>query len=395
VARRRIFSAGIAALVVAGVLTACDVPPPFENSVHSPGAESAKAPGVQSAADGTPMAERAGIAGGSSILWASDAERNRLLDAIAATGARWITMDIDWNSIQGAGPNSWWWDATDRLVIQARARGLKIIGVLAYTPGWARPSDCPYGTNKCLPASPETYAAMAKAAAQRYGSLGPNVTFRNSIRVWQVWNEPNHYPFVQPVVDAAKYTNLLKRAYVSFKEADPTALVLAGGTSPAPDDPNRRDMSPLTFLRKIYQYGGKGFFDAVAHHPYSFPCNPLQAADWNAFTQTRFLRDEMVRQGDGAKRIWGTEHGAPTAQNTGACAQGPNVSVTEAQQAQWVRDYMRGWHHDWAAWTGPLIWFQIRDNGTNPTYFDDHFGLLRRDFSPKPAYHEFKRQLLG
>ena len=237
---------------------------------------------------------------------------------------------------------------------------------------------------------------MAGAAAQRYGTASTSATFRNSITVWQVWNEPNHYPFVQPTVNAAHYTNILKRAYVSFKAADPASTVLAGGTAPAPDDTyNNRDMAPVTFLRKVYQYGGKGFFDAFAHHPYSFPCSPLTAANWNAFSQTKNLRDVMVQNGDGNKRIWGTESGAPTAQNTGGCAAGPNVSVTEAQQAQWVNEYFKGWHQDWASWTGVLIWYQIRDNGTNPTHFDDHFGLLRRDYSEKPAYLAMKRQIMG
>jgi hypothetical protein len=398
VARRtRTLTAGIAVLLIAAFLSACDVPPPFETSVHSPGAESARAAGVRSAADGTPIAQKTGITGGSSILWASDAERTRLLDAIAATGARWFTLDIDWNSIQAGGATSFWWDATDRLVIQARARGLRLIGIVAYTPTWARPADCPPGTNKCLPASPEYFANFARALADRYGTLSTNATFRNSITVWQVWNEPNHYPFVQPTVDAAKYTNLLKRAYVSFKAGDPASTVLAGGTAPAPDDTyTHRDMAPLTFLRKIYQYGGQGFFDAFAHHPYSFPCNPIRdAASWNAFTQTKYLRDLMVQNGDGTKRIWGTESGAPTGQNTGPCVSGPNVSVTEAQQAQWVADYFTGWHQDWGAWTGPLIWYQIRDNGTNPTFFEDHMGLLRRDYSEKPAYRTFKQLILG
>jgi hypothetical protein len=236
---------------------------------------------------------------------------------------------------------------------------------------------------------------MARAAAERYGTASPQATFRNSITVWQVWNEPNHYPFVQPTVDAAKYTNMLRRAYQGFKAGDPASTVLAGGTSPAPDDYNGRDMAPATFLERIYRYGGKGYFDAFAHHPYSFPCSPLVDQPWNAFAQTKQLRQLMVDNGDGTKRIWGTEAGAPTAQNTGPCAAGPNVSVTEAQQAQFVHDYFTGWHGNWGAWTGPLIWFQIRDNGTNPTYFDDHFGLLRRDYSEKPAYRAYKQMILG
>lgn len=393
--QHRTITAAIALLVISAFLAACDVPPPFESAVNSPGAESAQAPGVQAAGTGSALAERTGISAGAGILWTSDAERNRQLDAIAATGARWFGIDVDWNSIQGAGQGRFWWDATDRLVVAARARGLRIMAALAYTPGWARPANCPAGTDKCLPASPEYFADFARGAAQRYGTASTNVGLRGSITVWQIWNEPNHYPFVQPTVDAAYYTQILKRAYVNIKAADPTATVLAGGTAPAPDDTQtHRDMSPMNFLRKIYAYGGKGFFDAFAHHPYSFPCSPLVAAVWNAFTQTKDLHDIMVANGDGAKKVWGTESGAPTGSNLGPCGS-IGKSVSEEQQAQHVADYFQGWNQDFGSFTGPLIWYQIRDNGTDPWNYDDHLGLLRRDWSEKPSYRNFKRLLLG
>jgi hypothetical protein len=388
-------TAGIVVAALAGILAGCDVPAPFDTVTKSPGAEAGQTPGVDSAG-GTTIADRIGVAPGATILWASDAEVTQTLDAIANTGVHWITLDIDWNSIQSGGPNSWWWEATDRVVLQARARGLKIIGVVAYSPTWARPANCPAGSDKCLPSTPESYANLAQAVAARYGTTSTNPALRNSITVWQVWNEANHYPFVQPTVDVAYYTNILKRAYVSFKAGDPASTVLAGGTAPAPDDNvTQHDVSPVTFLRGIYANGGQGFFDAFSHHPYSFPCNPLVNANWNAFTQTQYLHDLMVQNGDGNKKIWGTESGAPTASNTGGCAAGPNVSVTEAQQAQWVSDYSTGWNQNFGSFTGPLIWYQIRDAGTNPTYFDDHFGLLRRDFSQKPAYDALRRLVVG
>ena len=155
-------------------------------------------------------------------------------------------------------------------------------------------------------------------------------------------------------------------------------------------------MAPVQFLSQIYANGGRGFFDAFAHHPYSFPCSPLTEASWNAFTQTRDLHTVMVQNGDGGKKIWGTEAGAPTATDVGTCTPG-NVgrSVTEATQSQYLADYFKGWYGDYASFTGPLFWFQIRDNGTNPSYSDDHFGLLRWDFSAKPAYRTLQRLIRG
>ncbi len=230
----------------------------------------------------------------------------------------------------------------------------------------------------------------------RYGSLSTDPNLRSSIQSWQIWNEPNHYPFVQPTVNVSTYTTLLKRAYVAIKHVDPETTVIAGGTAPAPNDPSGRDMQPARFARRIYDNGGKGYFDAFGHHPYSFPCNPLTGDGWNAFTQTKFIHDVMEAKGDGAKKVWGTEAGVPTASDLGSCTAGNRGrSVSEATQSQYMADYFKGWFGNYGSFTGPLFWYQIRDNGTRPTYYDDHFGLLRRDFTKKPAYRTFQRLIQG
>jgi hypothetical protein len=396
--RRKSIIIGLAGLLGASLLAGCSVtsPIPFTSSTPSPATESAQAPSVSAAGPGTPLAERVGISAGSTILWDTDAVEEHKLQTVADSGAKWFEMDIDWNSIQDGGPNSYMWTATDRVVTDARARGLKVLGMIGYTPTWARPSNCPAGSDKCLPASPETYAAFAQAVAQRYGSASTIPGLRNGFAAYQIWNEPNHYPFVEPTVNVHAYTTMLKRAYVEIKAADPLATVIAGGTSPAGNDPSGRDMAPIRFMKQIYADGGKGFFDAFAHHPYSFPCSPLTKASWNSFTQTRDLHTVMADNGDGAKKIWGTEAGAPTGSDIGTCTAG-NVgrSVTEATQSQYLADYFKGWYGDYASFTGPLFWFQVRDNGTNPNDENDHYGLVRWDFSAKPAYRTLERLIRG
>ena len=123
--------------------------------------------------------------------------------------------------------------------------------------------------------------------------------------------------------------------------------------------------------------GNQGSFDAFAHHPYTFPYSPLDEAPWNAFTQTRDLHAVMVEHGDGAKKIWGTEAGAGTGTDAKA--------VTALRQAQILRDYATGWNGEFRSFTGPLLWFSVRDAGTDPASVYDNFGVLRHDFRPKPA----------
>ena len=330
-----------------------------------------------------------GIASGSGILWESTADFNRDMDAIAASGATWIRVDFDWNSIQNESPATWRWDrSTDRIVAGAQARGLKVLGQLGYSPPWARPSDCPAGSNKCLPSDVNAYANFVRAAATRYGARSSSATLRGSVTAWEIWNEPNHRPFAQPKPSISRYSALLIAAYPAIKAADPAATVITGGLAPAPDAADGTDIAPTTFLTGLYASGARGYFDAVGHHPYSFPYNPLGGQAWNAFTQTASLYQIMINNSDSAKKVWGTEAGAPTGTDVGR-------SVSEAKQAQFVTDYYRGWSTTYGAFTGPLFWHQHRDSGTNTGFYDNNFGLLRRDFSEKPAYAAYQAVAKG
>lgn len=346
---------------------------------------------VPAAAAEPSVGDRVGVDAGAGILWEDDGARQADLDAIAATGAKWFSLDVDWNSVQSTGPFEFDWQVTDRVVREAHARGLSLIGMVGYSPPWARPTNCPAGTTHCLPRHVEDYARFAKAAALRYGAHAFDATLRSTITTWQIWNEPNHVPFVQPRVDVAKYTELLRYAHDEIKKVDRSTVVLAAGTSPAPDDPAGRDVAPVTFLEGIYANGGGDAFDAFAHHPYSFPCSPLLNRSWNAFFQTYWLYQVMVRHGDGDRKVWGTEIGAPTGSDVGTCADANGSSVTEADQARFAVDALRGWTQTFGSFTGPLLWFQIRDGGSDPANPDDHFGLLRSDRSAKLAYDSFSR----
>jgi hypothetical protein len=333
---------------------------------------------------GSQLAARAGLASGVEVLWESDADQNADFAAIAASGAKWTTLDIDWNSIQGDGPDSFRWDrATDRAVLNARAHGLSIIGVASYSPPWARVAGCASGDEAhCLPADPNTYGRFMMAAAARYGSRSTNPLLRGSITTWQHWNEANHQEYTRPKPNIDVYTAMLKSAYPAIKALDPTATVIAGGFAPAPDSADGTEYQPATFLKGMYARGAKHYFDAIGHHPYAYPFNPLEPQSWNAYTQTVGLHTIMAQNGDDAKKIWGTEVGAPTGSDVKA--------LSESKQAQWVHDYYLGWNTVYRSFTGPLVWLSVRDSGTNPANRWENMGLMRRDRTPKLSYTTFK-----
>ena len=275
----------------------------------------------------------------------------------------------------GQRPGPWWWQATDRATLAARARNLKVLGTLAYSPPWAESADCPADTTHCLPANVDDYVRFAGTAAWRYGANGPDPQLRGSITAWSIWNEPNGHDFSRPRPDPQKYAAMLRAAYPVIKWVDPNSTVVTGGTTPAGDAADGSEFSPARWLGLLYLAGAGGSFDAVGHHPYSFPTDPIEVHPWNAFTQTLDVRGVMSFFGDGAKKIWGTESGAPTGSAP--------VAISEAQQAQWVHDYYDGWNTSYADFTGPLFWFPQRDSSADRGQWLDNLGLLRHDCTPE------------
>jgi polysaccharide biosynthesis protein PslG len=319
-----------------------------------------------------------GFADGHSLLDHSDRDLARELDGMVAAGATWLRTDVDWWRIQPDGPSDFDWGPVDRVIEAARARGLRVIGMIGYTPPWARPRSTG-SSDKYPPTDVSDYANFARAVARRYEPLG--------VRHWEVWNEPNVSAFWKPKPNPADYTALLKAAYPAIKSADPGATVITAGTSPAIDLPDGSDVMPVTFLEGIYAAGGGGYFDAVAHHPSNYPNLPTKPeADYrdNSFAGiVPKLHETMQAHGDGAKKIWATEMGAPA----------PYGDITVDFLAAYIRDAYRAWA-DWS-FVGPLIWYSYRDQGTNPTDVEDHFGVVYENYSAKEPALSTITEVLG
>jgi hypothetical protein len=322
-------------------------------------------PEVSTADTLTVSGDVAGFSTGGGFLWESQADQQRDLDMMAATGAKWLRLDFPWPSVEPAD-NQWNWGPFDRIVSMARARGFNILGLPSYTPDWAKSST---GGG---PADPATFASFLSALVTRYAPQG--------VKHWEIWNEPNMAWSWNPV-DPAAYTRLLKAAYPAVKQADPTATVLSAGLAPGTDQSDGSLMSPLTFAKAIYTNGGKGSFDAMALHPYGYPALPTDATSksWNTMFRAVDIHQVMTDNGDGAKQIWFTEFGAPT--GTGSSA------VTEARQPDFVREGFVA-RQQWS-WAGPLFWYAHRDAGTNLADREQNFGLVHADFTPKPALATF------
>lgn len=328
-----------------------------------------------------------GIAVGNILPWLSDAELAKRLDDMAAHGVGWIRMDFSWNDIQYNNASTYDWVLHDKVVNAATQRNIKVLPILLYTPSWARISGC-LGDEYCAPQDPTLFAKFAREAAKRYAPKG--------IHAWEIWNEQNHGRYWGANGNIAGYTALLKVTSPAIKAEDPSAIIITGGFGPA--DTDGTNVSPTDFLKGMYSLGARTYFDAVGHHPYTYPVPPTYVEDWNAWLQmfqtTTNLRDIMIANGDGAKKIWLTEYGAPTG-GPGTLAEPTNYRlsqnpdhVTEELQETILADALM--LNKSYTWSGPLFWYSYKDLGTSNSSNENFFGLRRYDGTEKPAYARLK-----
>jgi polysaccharide biosynthesis protein PslG len=324
-------------------------------------------------ADGNTRRERMGFSTGSYILNEPQAD----LDAdyqTAASAGRWVRSDCMWSDVQSGGPAAWNWTRVDRWVDAATTRGLSVLMVLTFTPGWARVAGATDDHYEPAAANYGAFAEFCRQAVLRYSPRG--------VRHYEIWNEPNVPQFWKPRPNAPAYVEMLKLAYGAMKQADPSAVIVTGGTAPAGTNAATGSFTPSDWYKELYSLGAKGHFDAVGHHPYA-PFNesvmyvpPPNHPEWNAFlVQTPLIYDQMCLNGDSALKIWGTEVGAAT---------GGTPSVSEAAQAVWVNDYCT----QWFAWpfADKFLWYAIRDINTSDAGDREmHFGVIHTDRTPKPA----------
>lgn len=313
----------------------------------------------------------------------------RELDALEAVGATTVRMDLSWTTLEPVGRGRYdqgYLRDVDDFIGAARARGIKPILNLHSTPCWA--SSAPgsvkrgcrsrYGdVNWYPPTSNADLAGVASFLAGRYAA---------DLAALEVWNEPNHPNFMKPEdltseQRADRYAAMLDAVYPAVKRAAPT-LTVVGGAIEGTDVP---------FLEALYERGAGDDFDALSFHPYHGPRSPYRPrpSGWDPKYDfrdgTAAMRDAMVAHGDAAKQVWLTELGWTT------CADGSYICVSERDQATFVKEALTLIRTRWP-WVRAATFYEARDS-RDGSCTECRYGLLRRDFSPKPAYRALRSAL--
>ena len=301
-------------------------------------------------------------------------QRKTVMDRLAAANINWVRIDVGWSSLEPNGPNSraqWYLDRLDRVVKQANARGLRVMFTLIWTPAWANG-----GLGRNVP--PLDYSDFGDFAhwIARH--------FKDRVKAYGIYNEPNLRDADFWTGTAGDYARLLKASYGRFKSADPGAKVVAGEVVYNDD----------VWIREMYEAGAKGYFDAIATHPYPGvadepPDAPDNGTKWR-MTHVPAVHDVMCDFGDCSKPIWFTEFGWSSHDNTGDEANWQR-GVTAEEQAEYAVDAVRLVRNNYPYVTH-MFWYTER-NRVDKDPQHNNLGLLRYDLSRKPAYRALREFL--
>jgi len=248
----------------------------------------------------------------------------------------------------------------DFYVQEALSRGIDIYMILNYNNTIYAPNA---GSGVVTEANRIAYARYCQFLVGHFAPMG--------VKHFEIWNEPNHgVLFWTPEPDPDDYFAMLQTAYEAIKAIDSSVIVIGCATSPAIGNPYPF-IEGLDFIRDVFSAGGASFMDAVSFHLYQVAYRP----EYELFSYV-----DKVRSFVGDMPIYFSEFGYPT--HTGW----PNISLST--QAMYVSRMFLSCLLDPQIKTA--IYYDLKNDGTNPAEPEHHFGLLEFNRDPKPAYHALK-----
>jgi hypothetical protein len=319
-------------------------------------------------ADARPAGEIAGVALHPWQLQNS-ATRERVFAGVAATGVRWVRVDMPWNWVEERGPTvrngHGNWGGLDAIVQSADRHRLKLIGILGFTPEWASGSGELWTFPYARP-----FEEFFAAALRRYPQ----------IPAWELWNEPNFERFSKPRPDPAGFVEFLRSARRARDSVGSTAKLISGGIAPG------GDIDMYSWINEIGIRGGLSLIDGFGVHPYS-PAEPDDPRSW--MMQLEAIHERLAHFGRPDLPLWLTEFGAPTVPFDSGYA----PAMTEQAQADRLRiAFSLASRFDWIH---NLTWYEYRDSCTAATDPECNFGLVRNDLSHKPSYAALREVIAG
>ncbi len=205
-----------------------------------------------------------------------------------------------------------------------------------------------------------------RAAYNRYVDFVTE-SLKGQVAYYEIWNEwdvedPRDPAFTQD------YARLIADAAGIIRQRDPAATVLAGAVTSQGIESG--------FALRLLENGLMQSVDGLSLHPYvhcrGWRRNTPEAwIDWMAEVDK-----ELTRAAGRPVPLYLTEMAWPSHQ--GACGIDENLQAAYLARAFFLARTLPNIKGMW--------WYDFRNDGTDKTEREHNFGLVRQDFTPKPAY---------
>ena len=274
---------------------------------------------------------------------------------IADAGFRWVRMDFKWDATERE-PGKYDFSEYDRLMSALDESKINALFILDYgNPLFDK------GAPPRTAEARQAFARWAVAAAKHFSNRGV---------IWEIYNEPNHGQFWPPRPEANEYVELALAVGRAFRAEAPNEKLIGPAVS---------EMD-FIFLESCFKAGLLDYWSAVSVHPY-LRADPEEAA-------VEYCRLRKMIQRYGTAR--GIQRVIPIISGEWGYSSAWRGMSEEKQGALFAREMLTN-----VANEIPMsIWYDWRDDGSNPNEPEHHFGLVRnayqagRDqvYEPKPAY---------
>ncbi len=285
------------------------------------------------------------------------------LEMLSRAGFRWVRTDFGWESTEKkAGVYDF--SAYDRLLNALDKFHLRALLILDYG-------------NRLYDGGLSPHTDESRAAFARWAAASA-LHFQGRGVVWEIWNEPDG-SFWKPHANAGDYAKLAIAASRAIRAAAPHEMVIG---------PALCDME-LGFLEPAVSGGILNYWTGISIHPY-FRFGPESYGA--AYAKVRNLIDQRAPPGRKVEVLCG-ESGYSSAW----------WGIDEALEGKYLARLLL---FDVWADVPMTIWYDWRDDGTDPSNDEHHFGIVRHDYhpgaadayEPKPAYdaaRTYSEQLAG
>lgn len=297
-------------------------------------------------------------------------EPERTYPHLASLGAKWARVQTGWGRCEPAkGQYDFAW-------LDSAVNRLLAIGIQPWF-------NLGYGNQLYTPGAPDAFAVGwvplgSEEARQGWLRFTRALAehFRDRVKHWEIWNEPNHRNFWRPgQADPEQYVNFVRLTAPVIRQAVPGAVILG----PAVWGP--------AYFKQCFELGLGELVDKVSYHWY----RPTPEDRYEAsIAECR----EVLAQFNLKQALWQGESGCPSRPgSTGAMGK---YEWNEDLQARWVlrrtmndlrlRIEMTSYFH-----TVDVLYPPRNEPGVTGLGGMNYKGLLRGgDYTPKPSFFAYQ-----